>query len=131
MKKNTKKRLAVGVLLLVMAAFAAIYAAARPETPAGEKQITVEVVHSDGAVVDFTYQTDAEYLGDVLLEDGLIEGEESAYGLYIKVVDGERADYDLDGAYWAFYQGEEYAAQGIDQTPIYDGDAFRLVYTYG
>lgn len=131
MKKNTKKRLAVGVLLLVMAAFVVIYAATRPETAAGEKQITVEVVHSDGAAVEFTYQTDAEYLGEVLLADGLIEGEMDTYGLYIKVVDGERADYDLDGAYWAFYQGEEYAAQGIDQTPIYDGDAFRLVYTYG
>lgn len=131
MKKNTKKRLAVGVLLLVMAAFVVIYAATRPETAAGEKQITVAVVHSDGAAVEFTYQTDAEYLGEVLLADGLIEGETDTYGLYIKVVDGERADYDLDGAYWAFYQGEEYAAQGIDQTPIYDGDAFRLVYTYG
>lgn len=131
MKKTTKKLLAVGVLLCVMAAFAAIYAATRPETAAGEKEITVEVTHSDGVIAEFTYQTNAEYLGVLLLEEGLIEGEAGAYGLYIKVVDGERADYDLDGAYWAFYQGEEYAAQGIDQTPVYDGDTFKLVYTYG
>ena len=131
MKKTTKKLLAVGVLLCVRAAFAAIYAATRPETAAGEKEITVEVTHSDGVIVEFTYQTNAEYLGALLLEEGLIEGEAGAYGLYIKVVDGERADYDLDGAYWAFYQGEEYAAQGIDQTPVYDGDTFKLVYTYG
>ena len=131
MKKTTKKLLAVGVLLCIMAAFVAIYAATRPETAAGEKEITVEVAHGNGTTAEFTYQTNAEYLGALLLEEGLIEGEEGAYGLYIKVVDGERADYDLDGAYWAFYQGEEYAAQGIDQTPVYDGDTFKLVYTYG
>ena len=131
MKKVTKKLLAVGVLLCVMAAFLVIYAATRPETVTGGKKFTVEAIHSDGMTAEFTYQTDAEYLGAFLLEEGLIEGEEGAYGLYIKVVDGERADYDLDGAYWAFYQGEEYAAQGIDQTPIYDGDTFKLVYTCG
>ena len=131
MKKHTKKLLAVGILLCVVAVFAVIYGLTRPETAIGSKEITVEVVHGDGAVAEFAYQTDAEYLGEVLIEDGLIEGEEGAYGLYIKVVDGERADYDADGAYWAFYQGEEYATQGIDQTPIYDGDSFRLVYTYG
>ena len=36
-----------------------------------------------------------------------------------------------DGAYWAFYQGGEYASQSVDQTPINDGDAFSLVYTVG
>ncbi len=131
MKKNMKKLLAVGTLLCVMASFLAVHMATRPETVAGEKEITVEVVHGDGATAAFSYQTDAEYLAEVLLEDGLIQGEESSYGLYIKVVDGERADYDLDGAYWAFYEGEEYAAQGIDQTPVYDGDTFKLVYTHG
>lgn len=131
MKNTTKTLLAAGALLCVVAAFAALYAVTRPETAAGEKKITVEVIHSDGTTAEFTYQTDAEYLGALLLEKGLIEGEEGAYGLYIKVVDGEQADYDLEGAYWAFYQGEEYAAQGIDQTPIYDEDTFKLVYTYG
>ena len=46
-------------------------------------------------------------------------------------MDGETADYDTDGAYWAFYQGGEYASLSVDQTPIQDGDAFSLVYTVG
>ena len=129
MKK--KNLLAVGALLCVMALLAAVYLLSRPQTTAGEKEISVEVVHSDGETKEFSYRTDAEYLGDVLQAEGLIEGEKSAYGLYIKVVDGERADYELDGVFWAFYEGGESAAQGVDQTPVTDGGAYRLVYTYG
>ena len=39
--------------------------------------------------------------------------------------------YETDGAYWAFYVGDEYASLGVDQTPIADGDSFSLVYTVG
>ena len=53
------------------------------------------------------------------------------YGLMITTVDGEQAVYETDGAYWAFYVGDEYASLGVDQTPIADGDSFSLVYTVG
>ena len=47
--------------------------------------------------------TDQETVGAALLELGLIAGEESEYGLFIKTVNGLTADYDTDGVYWAFY----------------------------
>ena len=103
--------------------------APQPTDAANGKNITVTVVYQDGSSKDFTYQTDAEYLGTVLTESGLVEGEQGAYGLYIKVVDGQRAVYELDQAYWQVFVGEEAAMTGADQIVIQDGASYRLVYT--
>ncbi len=130
MKKNKLILAAVAVLALAVI-FAGIYFATRPETSAGDKTITVTVVHADETEKIFTYQTDAEYLGEVLVNEGLVKGEEGEYGLYITEVDGEKAVFEEDGSYWALYEGEEYANQSADQTPIADGASFSLVYTIG
>ena len=130
--KDKKKPILIAVALLVLVlVFVGIFIATRPETVEGAKTITVEVVHSDGSEKNFTYQTDAEYLGEVIQAEGLVSGEMGDYGLYILVVDGEQAIWEEDGAYWAFYQGEEYASLSADQTPINDGDEFSFVYTVG
>ena len=131
MKKNGKLILAAVVVVVLIAVFAVVWAVTRPATTQGSKTITVEVVHKDGSSKDFTYHTDAEYLGEVLLAEGLVEGDEGEYGLMITTVDGEQAVYENDGAYWAFYVGDEYASLGVDQTPIADGGSFSLVYTVG
>ena len=44
---------------------------------------------------------------------GLIAGEDSDYGLYVKTVNGVTVDYDTDGKYWAFYVDGEYAATDV------------------
>ena len=131
MKKNRKLIIAAVIIVVLIAAMAVIYVSTRPETAEGEKSFTVEVIHGDGSKKNFTYQTDAEYLGDFLLDEGLIQGENSQFGLYINTVDGEDAIFETDGAYWALYEGDDYAQQGIDQTPILDGSEFSLVYTVG
>lgn len=132
MKPQTKKLLIAAVALVALIGiFVGVWFATRPATAQGSKTITVEVVHADESKKTFTYHTDEEFLGAVLQSEGLVEGDMGEFGLYIKAVDGETADYDTDGAYWAFYQGEEYAAQGVDTTPIQDGDSFSLVYTVG
>ena len=127
--KKQKLMIAAVAMIALMALFGGLYVATRPDTTQGGKTITVEVVHRDTSSKVFTYETDAEYLGEVLLAEGLILGEEGPYGMYIAEVDGERAVYEEDHAFWALYQGEEYASTGVDQTPIADGDAFALVYT--
>ena len=95
------------------------------------KTFTVTVVHKDGASKDFTYQTAEEFVGPVLEKEGLIEGNAGPYGMEITKVDGEQAIYAEDKAYWAVYEGEEYALQGIDTTPAVDGGLYKLVYTIG
>lgn len=131
MKQNKKIIIAAIAVVALIAIMAAIYVCTRPETVEGAKTITVEVVHSDKTTKSFTYHTDAEYLGEVLLAEGLIVGDEGEFGLYINTVDGEDAIYAEDNSYWALYEGEEYAQQGVDKTPIADGSSFSLVYTIG
>jgi len=129
--KNKKLILGLGVLVLILALMAGIFLSTRPETVQGAKTITVTVVHKDGTSRDFTYHTDEEFLGAVLLAEGLVAGEMGDYGLMISEVDGETADWNVDQSYWALYVGEEYGTNGVDTTPIHDGDTFKLVYTIG
>ena len=93
----------------------------------GEKAVVVEVAVADQSVT-FTVHTDKDTVGDALLEHELIAGEEGAYGLYIKKVNGITADYDVDQSYWAFYINGEYAMTGVDTTKIVEGDTYRLEY---
>lgn len=94
----------------------------------GSKTVKVEVKAGERKVT-FTICSDEQYLGDALLSHGLITGEEGAYGLYIKSVNGVLADYDVDQSYWAFYKDGEYAMAGIDLTAFFDGEHYELVYT--
>ena len=100
-----------------------------PKPNEGEATFTVIVVHKDGTEKEFTYTTTEAYVGPVLQNDGLIEGNAGPYGLEITKVDGEQAIYNEDNAYWSVYEGEEYAMQGIDTTPVVDGGVYKLVYT--
>lgn len=129
--KNKKIWLGLGCLALVIVLMLGVYLAARPETEDGTKAFTVTVVHKDGEETLFSYETGAQYLGAVLLEHGLIQGEQGPYGLMISSVNGETADWNADQSYWALYIGEEYATTGVDTTPVTDGGEYRLVYTIG
>ena len=64
-----------------------------------------------------------------LLEHGLIEGENGAYGIYIKTVNGILADYDIDQSYWAVSKNGEAATTGVDGISFLDGEHYELVYT--
>jgi hypothetical protein len=94
----------------------------------GEKTVTVEVAVEE-QLVTFTIHTDKDTVGAALLEHGLIDGEQGAYGLYIKVVNGMTADYDIDQSYWAFYVNGEYGMSGVDMTDIDESAVYRLAYT--
>ena len=63
---------------------------------------------------------------DALLEEGLIEGEDGAYGLYVKKVNGILADYEVNQTYWAFYINGEYAMSGVDATDIVEGATYSF-----
>ena len=94
----------------------------------GEKTIEVEVEMAEKSIT-FTIQTDEDILGNILLGHEIIEGEEGQYGMYIKSVNGVKADYDTDQAYWAVYKDGEYLMSGVDSTEVSDGEHYELVYT--
>lgn len=91
----------------------------------GAKTVIVEV-RDDNTVV-FTIHTDAATVGEALAEHKLIAGEEGAYGMYIKTVNGIVADYATDQSYWAFYKDGQYMQTGVDKTEFNDGERFELV----
>ena len=128
--KNKKIIIAIVSLILVIAALLGVYAATRPEAVEGEKNVTVVIVYADGTEKKLEYTTTCESLADLLLEKELVTGYSSEeYGFTIESVDGITLDWATDGAYWALYEGEEYALQGIDTTPVVDGGVYKLVYT--
>ncbi len=102
--------------------------AASEVTELGEGAVSFHfsVVDKDGNETKFVIHTDAETVGAALLDLGLIEGEEGAYGLYVKKVNGIVADYDVDKTYWAFYIGGEYAMSGVDKTAIVVGESYSF-----
>lgn len=126
---NKKIILAIVALVAVIGILLGVYFATRPDTQEGAKTFTLTVVHADGSEKTFTYKTDAEYLSEALLEQGIVVGSEGPYGLDISHVDGEKAVWAEDNAYWALYVGEEYATTGPSSTPVYDGSTFKYVYT--
>lgn len=128
--KNKKLMIAVIALVLVVAALAAVYFTSRPAAQEGSKAFTVTVIHADGSEKKFDYRTDAEMLGAFLEEKGLIDSEGADQGMFHSV-DGEKADWNVNQSYWAFYIGEDYAMTGIFDTNIEDGAAYKLVYTIG
>lgn len=91
----------------------------------GAKTLVVEV-KADDRQVTFTIHTDKTTVGAAMQEHGLLEGEDSEYGLFIKKVNGIVADYDVDQTYWGFYVNGEYAMSGVDTTNIEEGVTYCL-----
>ena len=92
----------------------------------GETVFPFTVVDAEENETLFEIHTDKEMVGEALLDLGLIEGEDGAYGLYVKTVNGITLDYDKDNAYWAFYVNGEYAMSGVDTTPITEGETYMF-----
>ena len=92
----------------------------------GANAITFECTAEDRTVT-FTIHTDAEHLRAALEDSGLIAGDESEFGMYVKTVNGMSADYEADGYYWSLYVDGEYATTGVDTTPVTDGGSYAFV----
>ena len=92
----------------------------------GENAFVFIAVDLDGNSTHYMIKTDKETVGEALLENGLIAGDDSEYGLYVKTVNGITLDYDKDGKYWAFYEENAYANQGVDSTPINEGGVYTF-----
>lgn len=142
-KTNKKQNLLLIVLGVVLVAAAVLYATgilggktALEAGPAvvkngdvvgrGAKAFPFTIVDKEGAETTITVQTDKQMVGEALQENGLIEGEEGAYGLYVKKVNGIPAEYEVDGTYWAFYVDGAYAITGVDMTEIQEGSAYMM-----
>ena len=128
--KNKKLLIGVLVMIFAVATLLAVYFGSQADAQEGSKAFTVTVIHADGTEKKFDYRTDETKLGALLEEKGLISSEGADQGMF-HTVDGEKADWNVNQSYWAFYIGEDYAMTGIYDTDITDGATYKLVYTIG
>ena len=84
----------------------------------------VEVTDADGNTITIDVTTDKSTVGEALLEQGIIAGDEGPYGLYVKEVNGIVADYDTDGSWWGFYINGEMASTGVDGAEVEEGAVY-------
>ena len=129
--KFNKKLMGVAAVVLLAAVMALAYFTYREAPVEGEKHVVIQVVDDSGAITAYELDTDSAYLQQAMDEaKGLTYGaEDGPYGLSVHTVNGLRADYEKDKAYWSFYVNGEYCNYGISQQPVEDGDLFRIEYT--
>ena len=89
----------------------------------GAKTVTV-LVTAEQTTVTLTVKTDKETLGAALYEYELINDAS-----FFDTLNGIKADWDANSAYWAFYVGDDYASVGVNETAISGGETFKFVYT--
>ena len=126
MKKILSLLLALMMLLASVCMLASCNDTEDESSKVTQKSITLSVIHQDGTTKEITITTSEKYLGKALLDEGIIQGEDGPYGIYIKTVDGETLDYDTHGKYWAFYINDEYAPTGADKTEIVNGAKYTF-----
>ena len=95
----------------------------------GATVFVFEVTDNNGDMKIWNVHTDEATVGAALLDVGLIEGIMFDFGLMVSHVNGIKADFTEDGAYWAFFINGEMAMAGVDTTDIEEGVTYSFIYT--
>lgn len=131
MNNKGKNVIVIIVFFALIAAMALIYMKFSEKAVAGDKHVTVEIVDMEQNATSYERSTNQEYLLGTLeeIEELEIESKDGPYGPMILSINGEFAEYETNGAYWAFYVNDDYCNYGVAEQPVEDGDAFQIVYT--
>lgn len=95
----------------------------------GQHSFTFQVTMTDGTAYNYTIQTDAETVGQALLDLGLIDGDQGDYGLYVTTVLGVTLDYTADGYWWALSENGTDTTVGVDGLTVTDGSTYAFTAT--
>lgn len=95
-----------------------------------QKNIKLSVINGEKETETFEIATDAENLRTALEQAGLIEGDESEFGLFVTSVNGIAADSEKQ-EWWCLTKGGEMWSYGVDFTELSDGDVFEFSLTKG
>ena len=88
------------------------------------------MIHGDESEKVFTITTTETTLRAALEQQGLIEGVEGDYGLYIYTVDGETI-HESHHDWWRLTKNGELSELGVDHIQIADGDRYELSFVKG
>ena len=130
--KNNKKKVALlaCLFIVVVAVFGVLFFTMRPTGTEGKKTFTLEVILTDGSSTEHKVSTDAEFVGEALLTEGLIDGSTSEYGLFVTTVNGVTANSD-NQEWWCLTIDGESSMYGVDQVPVTDGGHYEFTLTVG
>ena len=127
--KNKKLVVGLSALLVVLiSVFTIVLVTNRPDTEKGKKNIDVTIVYADKTSKELDINIDAEYLADALFEKKIITEEEYKSGFYT-VIDGVKADYNVDKSWWCVTKGGEMTSVGMNELALADGDKYEITYT--
>ena len=127
-KCNKKALIAVGILVVVLTAMAAVFFIFRPKPAEGSKSITIEVINSAQESKMYELKTDAEYLRQAMEEAKGLEfsGTESEeFGLTLITVNGEDTDFN-NGSYWGIFVMVNMVCTVLIPSRFMTGMHFRL-----
>ena len=134
MKTNNNRRRGILTVVLVLAIVGLMtlaHGTFSEKAVKGGKNISVEVIGNEKEAVRYELSTTQEYLLGALkeIEELEMESEDGPYGPMLLSINGEFAEFNTNGAYWAFYVNDGYCNYGVAEQPVEDGDAFQIVYT--
>ena len=134
MKTNNNRRRGILTVVLVLAIVGLMtlaHGTFSEKAVKGGKNISVEVNGNEKEAVRYELSTNQEYLLGALqeIEELEMESEDGPYGPMLLSINGEFAEFNTNGAYWAFYVNDGYCNYGVAEQPVEDGDAFQIVYT--
>ena len=89
----------------------------------GEKEVKVDISIGEN-LVTLTVKTDKDTLGEALFELGLVNDAS-----FFDVLNGIKADWNADKAYWNFQKDNQPVMHGINDEKISGGEHYRFVYT--
>lgn len=128
---NKKMIIALIAFVVVVALAVGIYFIAKPKTEEGSKTVTIIVIHGDKSEKKLTVKTDAEYLEQLLLDEGILKSEDNENGMY-NTFDGETAVYTEENqAWWKICEGDTMSNHGVKEIPVTDGGVYKIIYTVG
>jgi len=129
--QKMKTALKTNTILILTAAVLFCITACSTETAThgGTATFILEITDNNGNQTTKEIKTDKTTVGAALLEAGIIEGTVSDFGLMVEYVNGLRADFVEDNAWWAFYINGEMAMAGVDTTEIEEGVTYAFIFT--
>lgn len=118
--------------IAVLALLLVIYSLTRPVPMAGTKNISIEVAYENGIKEHYQITTEAHFLLEAInsIPELEVTGTTSdEFGLMVTTINGTRADYQKDQAYWAILLDGEPCSYGVSMQPIKDKETYTFQYT--
>ena len=102
----------------------------KPDETTDSSQSITHTISADGKTVTYEVKTDAETLGEMLVDEGYVKNDRESYGLYIKTVYGPfkegRTTDESKQVWWCVRKDGEMLLTGADETFLSDSDNYEL-----